>query len=138
MYSSMAIVSIIRDTDNRELVPTLRDFLQHSEAEARANTALALGYLEVKDAAGGIRQRLTRDPSALVREFAAHALALLGDDRAVDQLIKSLKDDAGKVRSASAWALGSLDSAEGGRRFLSTFQKNKARMHGRRWRGHWV
>lgn len=124
--SALAIVSIIEETGDREIGDRLRGHLQHSEAEARANAAMALGFMSQRNAASAIRQRLTRDPNAKVREYAAHALAALNDTGSVDQLVRSLEDDAAKVRAASAWALGTMDHKESGEAILTALNAEQS------------
>ncbi len=47
-------------------------------------------------------------PSAAVREKAAYELGRLGDDKALDALLKVMRDDAENVRFAVMWAMDKL------------------------------
>lgn len=56
----------------------------------------------------GLRELATDDPDATVRQWAAHSLGRLGDERAADTLLLVLADDEAAVRANAAIALGRI------------------------------
>ena len=93
-------------------VPLLiKNLQEHPDCWVRAKTATSLG--KIGDGAEKTLDALLMalaDPQCGVREFAAEALGLLKNDRAIEPLIVLLGDKHDSVRSSAAIALSQLGS----------------------------
>jgi HEAT repeat protein len=92
--------------DAEEAVETLVEYVDaDSDAPLQKVTFKALGEIGSEEATQALADKLVMDNDN-VRPYAARALGLIGDTRAVKPLTDTLKDDdSDKVRAAAAWAL---------------------------------
>ena len=74
----------------------------------RRQAALALGRISDSKTTEPLTNLASKDEDRWVREAAAESLGRIGDPRAVDHLIESLKDDHYGVRWRAAQALGKI------------------------------
>lgn len=96
------------ETGDKNETERLVHALKSGKGSTRIAAALALGELEEISAVDPMLQILTRD-YPLQRSSAALSLGMIGDERAVETLLKELKADKDKnVRSGSALALGKI------------------------------
>ena len=82
----------------------------HQNPRARAAAVRALGQSQSgAEVTSTLRQAL-RDPDAWVRYYACQSLGKLGDDTAVEEMLRLLQDPAGQVRVVAVEALAHLDA----------------------------
>ena len=96
--------------DGRDL-PTYGLLIEHLTAESttvRQGAIVGLGCARDARAVPVLIEVLQTDPVPEVREYAALALGLIGDGRAVEPLCQALYDNVEWARSAAAWALGEI------------------------------
>ncbi|MFB6131704.1 MAG: HEAT repeat domain-containing protein [Salinigranum sp.] len=93
-------------SDAEEAVETLIEYVDtDSDPQLQKVTFKALGEIGSEEATQAIADKLVMDNDN-VRPYAARALGLIGDARAVDPLIDTVEnDDSDTVRAAAAWAL---------------------------------
>ena len=91
--------------------PDLVRMLDDGEARIRRRAALAIGHVGLKDGVPPLMLPLTRETDPEVRQMAAFALGLLGDNRAIDALITALRDPSPLVQGSAAEALGLIGDA---------------------------
>ncbi|MHB0937730.1 MAG: HEAT repeat domain-containing protein [Armatimonadota bacterium] len=99
--------------DGRDL-PTYGLLIEHLTAESstvRQGAIVGLGCARDARAVPELIEVLQTDPVPEVREYAALALGLIGDGRAVEPLCQALYDNVEWARSAAAWALGEIGDA---------------------------
>ena len=99
-----------------EAVETLIEYVDaDSDPQLQKVTFRALGEIGSKDATQALANKLEMDNDN-VRPYAARALGLIGDTRAIDPLAETLDSDGVEtVRAAAAWALrqiGTRDALE--------------------------
>jgi HEAT repeat protein len=88
-------------------LPSLRELVEHEDADIRAAAVELLGLTGDASDSGQLVERL-RDPAAEVRAKAAHALGRLGAADAALALREALGDRIFFVRAAVARALGQI------------------------------
>ncbi len=87
---------------------------RHKDAAVRATCAKVLGRLEAKSA-GEVLTRALADPNADVRRWAAQALGVIGEKRALQALVHLLtKDPSWQSRLAVVRALKTMDDRRAG------------------------
>jgi len=90
---------------------TLLTALKSDDPDLRykALSKLSTSQALTQDASVEVVKVIARnDASPLVRGLAVHCLGLIADDRVVDQLVSSMTDPDGRVRSEAAWALAQV------------------------------
>ena len=89
-----------------DAVETLLEYVDaDSDPGLQKVTFKALGEIGNEEATGPIANKLVADNDR-IRPYAARALGLIGDTRAIDPLADVLDDDeSDEVRAAAAWAL---------------------------------
>ena len=89
-----------------DAVETLLEYVDaDSDPGLQKVTFKALGEIGSEEATGPIANKLVADNDR-IRPYAARALGLIGDTRAIDPLADVLDDDeSDEVRAAAAWAL---------------------------------
>lgn len=93
----------------RSVEPLIKFLLTSTSVNKRSAAAYALGYIGVEQAVEPLTNVLhNKDEDPIVRGYAAEALALLKDERAVVPLITSLNDENPEIRFWSAYALGEI------------------------------
>jgi HEAT repeat protein len=96
----------------KKVLPCVLEKLRSMKENDRLGAASALTISPSSDAVAALLKTL-KYKSSLVRLKVAQALGATGDKRALDPLIKRLKEDTDyTVRAEAAWALGMLESAE--------------------------
>lgn len=96
-----------------DAVETLVEYVDtDSDPQLQKVTFQALGEIGSQEATQALANKLEMENDH-VRPYAARALGLLGDTRAVDPLKDSLEDDEdSSVRTAAAWALRQIGTEE--------------------------
>jgi hypothetical protein len=96
-----------------EAVDTLLDYVDaDSDPQLQKVTFKALGEIGSEEATQALANKLVMENDN-VRPYAARALGLIGDTRAVDPLTETLADDeSDKVRAAAAWALRQIGTED--------------------------
>jgi HEAT repeat protein len=89
----------------------LVDALAAKQSEVRQAAIVGLGSCRDARAVPALIQVLKKDSVPEVREFAALALGLIGDTRALEPLCATLRDPVEWARSAAAWSLGEIGDA---------------------------
>lgn len=98
--------------DRLSAVDVLTRTLRSEDGELRLRAVQALGALAAPTALPTLLSAL-KDPVAKVREYAASALLILRDERALPDLERLLASDPDPdVRGAAAQAMGELDRPE--------------------------
>ena len=80
----------------------------HQNPRARAAAARGLGQSQNGAEVAAALHRGLRDPDAWVRYYACQSLGKLGDETAVDEMLRLLADPAGQVRVVAVEALAHL------------------------------
>ncbi len=81
----------------------------HRDHRKRAAAAWALGCLRAEEALEMLLNALSDEREDVeIKENAAEALGVIGDKRAVNQLIMALKDSNPGVRFSASYALGQV------------------------------
>ena len=96
--------------DNPRALQALLRTANHQNPRARAAAARALGQAEHGAEVTSALHRGLRDPDAWVRYYACQSLGKLGDDTAVEEMLRLLADPAGQVRVAAVEAMAHLDA----------------------------
>lgn len=96
-----------------EAVETLVEYVDtDSDPQLQKVTFVALGEIGSEEATQALANKLEMD-NEHVRPYAARALGLIGDTRAVDPLTDTLEDDDdSRVRTAAAWALRQIGTED--------------------------
>jgi HEAT repeat protein len=86
--------------------PSLLSLLSDREARIRRRAALAVGRTRLPDAVPALLPLLAKDPEPEVRQMAAFALGLIGDESGSVPLVAALGDPEPLVQGRAAEALG--------------------------------
>ncbi len=93
-----------------EIIPVLREFLNHRSHLCRMAAATNLGRLGHEESVPDL-VRLLNDPQADVREMALFSLGILGDPSVTESVLQALHDYDADVRYRALVALGDLNYA---------------------------
>ncbi len=96
--------------DNPRALQALLRTAGHQNPRARAAAARALGQAEHGAEVTSALHTALRDPDAWVRYYACQSLGKLGDDTAVEEMLRLLTDSAGQVRVVAVEALAHLEA----------------------------
>ena len=115
----IAAIAAVRETDDREALPVLRErFQSEREPAVRQEIALALGNMGDKDALP-LLVAVLRDPASLepIRTAALTGLEAIGGKPAIDALIDALANKRGGIKDEAqirmVTALGRFKAKEG-------------------------
>ena len=90
----MAVEGVRRlNVKNSLAAETLKDLLLDADPDVRIDAAFVLGELEVHSSSGKLLDIITGDPVGETRVQATKALAKLGSDTVIDQLIECIRND---------------------------------------------
>ncbi|MHC5054701.1 MAG: HEAT repeat domain-containing protein, partial [Planctomycetota bacterium] len=102
-----ALADVLAAHDNLESVKTLLALISQRDAVLGVSAAASLASLrDEKTVEWLYTSALTRGTSGTVRGAVAEALGLIGEERAIPQLVKSLGDSRAEARAGAAIALG--------------------------------
>lgn len=106
-----AVISRMRSFGLERLIPYLHTMLGASDPELRCQTALAIFYVAPIDGLD-LLLGLLDDVENVVRWYACGLLHDIGDQRAIEPLIRLMKTDSDpQVRNTAAYALGGIGDA---------------------------
>jgi len=108
-YDAAMKLGDFADPDHLEAVASaLIKALAHPNPLTKAHSAESLGKMRYRYAAPALTSMLN-DPYRLIRSYSARSLGQIGDERAIDALVSSLKNDEFfGVRAEAAEALGQI------------------------------
>lgn len=103
-------VCMLADMRNESAIPLLSKALREDPSPlVRHEAAFAMGQLEFKSGIPALLDAMVNDDSVLVRHESAVALGSIGDERAREALVRTLRDADEDVRLSAECALADLD-----------------------------
>ncbi|OQA19350.1 MAG: Serine/threonine-protein kinase C [bacterium ADurb.Bin363] len=126
--AGLDIVAVHKDKPSRGLKPSITSHRPVEEPiiELKASDILNMAKVsKEKRFVEPLTDILITDPLESNRRKAASFLCNFGDERAVEPLIKALKDKDSQVRSHAAWSLGKLGDTKSTEALLELYENDE-------------